>query len=148
MASGLTFKLSYNRELDVAYLNGEKLIRSSGKDESRKIFINGDYIVKIEDKSSYHSQCQAEFRLWNKIQNRDRKYFVPILYFTRRKEWSAVIQPFLRIKKYNSERTSNKYYKMGIERMERKYNIDDLCNWCGCNWGVVNGHPVIYDYGL
>ena len=131
------------------FLNGELLKKLSRPKSCRKIYSNEEYIVKVEwDDKYYMSQCKQENDLWKLIDRRDKKFFLPILYFKETKRYDVVIQPRIEMKMYKKKETFEKFWKQGVDRMVRKYKLDDLESCELKNWGIWNGKPVIFDYGI
>jgi len=124
-----------------------KRIHTNG---SRQCLVRKGIIVKLNDGLR---QSSRELRLWNIIEPKDRKYFVPpISGQIRGKGWIAQ-----RIIKFKRGRRPNWTYYF-VENLMRKYGIQDLLGdyfldgddekIISANWGITeSGQPIIFDYG-
>jgi hypothetical protein len=117
---------------------------------SRRIYIHDNYIIKagfMSDSMGRYSmaQCREEVELWEKIDEQDRKYFVPIIGHKFTQKYCYVIQPLLNFKRVYYK-TRVKYFKNIVEPLANKYDRCDISeDW---NWAFLDNHmPAIYDYG-
>ena len=138
----------YPRE-EYLLLNGQRLERIEALESCRQIFMNDEYVVKIEWGVDRYGmwQCRNEYKIWNNLNNRERKFFVPILYFRHKKESDCIIQPRLNFKFYKAKSTLGKYWNNKMKTILSKYGLIDLYKYDARNWGVCDGKPLIFDYG-
>lgn len=118
---------------------------------SRRIVFVRDLVVKITFHgvgSRIWDQSGNELNVWQHLTKEDRKHFaevvgggiVPVV------GWSWVAQRFLKFDP-NVSPVPDEIFNL-IDTLKVRYNLRDISgNLCGRNWGMVNGIPVIYDYG-
>lgn len=150
---------------DICYpkltVNGRQL-KEDRKSACRAVFIQPPFIFKadrvFEDarditkarNSEVYNQCHLEYEFFTKmLQNKDRKYFAPILYFNRKrtKNRGLLVMPYYppRPGRHTQEAADI------IERLMHEYLLYDICYLSNKrrNWLVQkNGDPLIYDYGI
>ena len=130
------------------YLNGEPLKRRY-TNSSRKIFLNKDYVVKVEweEDRTRLWQCRKEKSLWKILSMRHRKFFVPTLLFVHTREYDYVVQPRVKIRFEKKISKRQNAWDDIIGDISYKYGLDDLYVDLWHNWGFCEGRPLIVDYG-
>jgi len=112
----------------------------------RRTFYRAEgFIVKVDSTSDETPEAENEMEIWDKLDEEDRQHFVPILCGSVDEGW--VCQEYLEIKHSPKleQKLRNRLWKEIIEPLSEKYYLYDVTHqW---NWGLVNGIPMIYDYG-
>lgn len=120
---------------------------------SRKILFKGDLVIKITFHgigSQIWDQSANELKVWKSLRDEDRKHFAEVVDGGKVHgiDWSWVAQRFMNFEKpwdYNHVPAD---IQILVDTLKERYALRDLHgNYCGRNWGMVNGVPVIYDYG-
>ena len=132
------------------WINGQKTIFEEHPGSSRTIFRYGNFIIKKDEGSD---QGSVEVLTFSKIDEADRKYFVPIVHAGFIEGGPAhngfvVAQPFLTL---TMQGIADEHVKeiMKIQKKYDLYDIDYPEDKCGIrNWALYKGEPVIYDYGM
>lgn len=118
---------------------------------SRRIIFVRDLVIKITFHgigSPIWDQSGNELKIWRSLRTEDRHHFaevveggiVPVV------GWSWVAQRFLKFDE-DLRPVPDEIFNL-IDSLKVRYSLRDLSgNLCGRNWGMVNGIPVIYDYG-
>ena len=132
-----------------ALFNGETLDPiSHNHTTSRRFFrfshAGKDYFLKAETDFYNGSQCLQEGRLWDKIKPQHRKYFVPVIEYgvTNEVYWSLF--PFIELTKAPFSKEAANI----VAKLTHTYGISDVNGWFNDQWYIVNGKPLIVDYGL
>lgn len=130
------------------YLNGKRLKRIY-TNSSRKIYLNKDYVVKVEwdDERDGLWQCKKESRIWKRLPMRHRAFFVPTLKYSNTKEYDYVIQPRVKVRFEKNIPKREKAWDYIIGDLVDRYDLRDLYVDLQNNWGFCNGQPLIVDYG-
>jgi hypothetical protein len=130
------------------YLNEEPLKRRY-TNSSRKIFLNKDYVVKVEWEEDRKGiwQCRKEKSLWDRLPMRHKKFFVPTLLFVHTKEYDYIVQPRVKIRFDKKISKREKAWDYIIGGLSEKYDLNDLYVDLAHNWGFCDGQPLIVDYG-
>jgi len=141
-------------EGDEVYIDGVKYKWDEQKSYTRKLFFlpRVDIILKLERyRERDGEQCAKENFLWKTMDEKDRKFFIPVLQYGEDFGCPYVIQPRFRNmrfpKDYKESVRHVNAWKNVIQKLGNKYQIADLDDWGG-NWTIHKGIPLIYDYGL
>jgi hypothetical protein len=132
-------KVTFEEEIKI---NGRRTTPHSDGNNGRHVYINGDYVLKVDDRGYRHHDLAT----WKRIKRKDRKYFVPTLAEGENngKHWS--IQPYVDL---DWEVTDEA--REIVEDLYHKYALNDLDYYDEPrNWAInaKTGDPVIFDYGL
>lgn len=111
-----------------------------------------DLVFKFDSGESGQSWNEAV--LSTQIQLPDRKYFVEVIHTgvakdSRGRAWRWAAQPYIEVVACPvrpDQATIDRCQKIVNELIER-YRMDDLGGFTH-NWTVLNGEPLIYDYGF
>lgn len=128
----------------------EKLLSGVDGGYSRKIFFVKDLVIKITIHgigSRIWDQSGNELKIWRSLRTEDRPHFAEVVEGGNIPgvNWSWVAQRYLNLE---TMRPVPKDIVGLIDSLKTRYNLRDLHgDYCGRNWGMVNGVPVIYDYG-
>lgn len=144
-------KVFYDKigDFDFAII-GEKEFKPEHSENSsptcRYVFRYKNFAIKVDAATS--TVWHNEYRVWKKIDPKDRRYFVPC--YKKGKNYS--ISKWVNFKEDTTVKTCKKVHDLIL-----KYGLEDVdSDWretkdpfsYGRNWGLKkNGHPVIYDYG-
>jgi len=121
----------------------------------RDTFFWGDLVVKIAY-GAYKYQTNRELYHWcEKVEEEDRQYFTPIIAHGESENedqpFSWVIQPYMEMEFPTVGSREPSTARAIIEHLVTKYNFGDIFTSSEgdtyCNWSIVNGHPMIHDYG-
>jgi len=137
----------------ILYLGGEPCtqIRNPEMDDNvRSIYRCGNYIVKVDmelpGEVPWELEGEIEVRLYNHvIEECDRKYFAELL------SWGHIFPKnryfYVVMKYYNIQHPL--VASPIIKKLQKKYQLYDIVNDDGdnWNWGLVDGQPMIFDYG-
>jgi hypothetical protein len=129
----------------------ERLLRPEGG-FSRKILFVKNLVIKITQESvddNRWDQSTNEFKIWQTLMDEDRKHFAEVVDGGKvmGMNWSWVAQRYLNFENPWMHCVPPDIQAL-IESLKVRYNLLDIYgSYCGRNWGVVNGTPVIYDYG-
>lgn len=142
-------------KINVAYYNGE--VEVNGKrttphwdgNNGRSVYICDEYVVKFDD----HGYEHDDMTIWKSIQREDRKYFVPTLAEGETDagtRWS--VQPYVELTpiEYVDDDVLDAARSIVIDLVD-KYGLQDLDYYreeTPRNWGIHEGQPIIFDYGL
>jgi len=109
----------------------------------QRIIIIDNGIIYKHDVDFDDPQAEAELERWDKIEECDKKYFVPIIAYRIAKKECWTAQPFL---KFDESLRTWELWEL-ISGIACKYCIKDIdYEW---NWAVTeDGLPVIYDYAF
>lgn len=123
-------------------VNGKRTKHYSDGNNGRNVYISDGYVLKVDDRGYTHD----DMTMWKRIKPRDRKYFVPTLAQGITKDghgWS--IQPYVELDWDVTDEA-----RQIVEKLYDKYNLHDIDIYHDepRNWGMHNGQPVIFDYGL
>jgi hypothetical protein len=148
--------VSFGGWFDSAKVNGELISDNTFQGVRTKgtFMYNGKkYMIKFGDQSA------AEWHfLENMVEEQDKKFFMPSIqggYITfqnnrgKEERIGYIIQEFVEFDTYTSKIRLNSWAE--IEGIIEKYNLSDLragSDGEGRNWSLVNGKPIIYDWGL
>jgi len=103
----------------------------------RHVYVNREFVLKVDDRGFSHD----DLSVWEIIEPKDRKYFVPILaqgYTDDEDAWS--IQPYIKLN-WNQTQEAEEI----VDELIQKYNLHDCHDE---NWAMHKGHPIIFDYGM
>lgn len=121
-------------------INGIKAKRIS--DYRRHTYKTRKFIVKID---TIALEAKREVKLWKRLDEEDRKHFVPILCSSLVGRWICQERLDIIFANQIEYEERNELWDAIIEPICEKYNLADLSpDW---NWGMVDGVPMIYDYG-
>jgi hypothetical protein len=128
--------------------NGERLPRLPLIGARPKFGLGDEFIIKM-DAGTANPQSSTELLLWESLDEADKRYFAPIEFgrkFVSAESLGFIVQKRLNV---NTDGSAKSGEAWGIVLdLKRKYNLSDLYDG-GCeNWGMVDGSPVILDYGL
>lgn len=139
-------------------VNGKRLESVYTGESCRKVYAGNGFAVKAvcedvlaEDGwscgSEAHPQRQNkhEVTIWNLVKGtRDEKFFCPILAWTS--DYSWILMKQIDVSKTNRNDFGKAIAR--IRRLEKKYNLADISDRDYCQFVVIDGIPVIYDYGV
>lgn len=134
----------------VVKYKGQYILPDNSLDGVRTKYIVGKHILKVEtDKNELYSHIKREVKIFKSLDDADRPYFVPLVYWNYKKKY--VVQRFIELEE--SPEIVKKKDKKLIEKLIDKYNLVDVAvdsyghNW---NWAYnkLTGRPIIFDYGL
>lgn len=145
-------KVRISKDRQCVWINGHKAkkIISSCRD----IFVYGKFVVKLDKtdhivigkRSWLNNQSSRELRRYKKIKPEDLKYF-PKVYGGEisRVATGWIVEERLKIK----SRAGRPNYKVFDEVMKIvvKYKFADDFGANRYNWTIINGQPIIYDWG-
>ena len=121
-------------------INGIKAKRIS--DFRRHCYRTKDFIVKIDVRSF---ETKHEVRLWKRLDEEDRKHFVPILCSSIAQRWICQERLDITFAQQIEYEERNELWDAIIGPLCEKYSLIDMSpEW---NWGMVDDVPMIYDYG-
>lgn len=164
--------------VEVGYKNGKRFILLNGTrytEESiranrpRFIQIDGtrihlfgiDFIIKVDSPARYNrwgmesslKQSDAEYKTWSAIEKLDRTYFAEVLGYEKNR--------FIVFRRYPEVDDMNpvgqkiaKRHITKINKLLNKYDLSDIDtdDYLGYdethNWCLVDGKPLIFDYGF
>jgi len=127
-------------------VNGDKLQGKRGYLSERFIFFYlGDWVIKLDSIEGNRGQCNKEILFWNKVKDTEYdKYFAPILYSKQIGKYRAlIVEPAYKIVYYRNNYVSDK-----LDRIVRKFGLNDVCRDYVYNWTIHLGEPIIYDYAF
>lgn len=142
--------------LDIKIIN-EHLISVNGCEpltsfdsSSRYIFRYGKQVIKLEryfGSDDKIIQCRKEMNLLARVEERDRKFFIPVSDYgeaiVENRYYCYCLQPFIKIEQKGSK--DNDLLFSEFFNIMSKYSIGDLFS---DNFGIVKGvGPAIWDYG-
>ena len=126
------------------YIDGIRLRRNNRVESSRPIFFSKEYVVKLEEFGSYLNQCSAEKRIWKRLKDEYRKYFVPTLKAGCQSGWEYVVQPKVNFKSVQVKNHNELDFLLEILE---KYDLNDYEQ--GNNIGITKDNEILcYDYGV
>jgi hypothetical protein len=139
----MKFNIKFDNDDDCAIINGRRTTHDYSSN-GRSVYIGEKYVLKVNDRGYTH----IDLEVWERIEPRDRKYFVPTLAEGVTEEgniWS--IQPYVELDWH----VTNQARKI-VDRLVRKYELydidDDDIHDDPRNWAMHNGQPIIFDYGF
>lgn len=110
----------------------------------RRVYIIGDYVLKVAKNKRGITENQNEYYLYNNIDETIKTFLCPVI---------AINNKYLLMKKadlIDLETFDNRILPEVINIINllyEKYNIDDFDLKYNFNWGMINNKPVIIDYG-
>lgn len=143
MSKKLTVQINGKRDVR---LNGERLRRKYRTWSSRRIYIGKEYVIKVEWDDVDLGQCKDEYRIWKSLPDKHRKYFAPILKFGKGNGYRYVVCPKLNLKDSNDD--NDFVWNSTLRNIAKKYGLVDLTGRLNENWFIVDGKPIIIDYGV
>lgn len=150
------------------YINGHKYTHTelrknkpSSFGGTRMHLFGLDFVIKVDSPALYREnymdtdrkQSNSEFKLWNNIEPNDRKYFAEVIAYEKNRY--IVFRRYAEIDDINQpkQKIALKHIRK-IDDLINKYDIADVETeiWKKTvethNWGMVNGQPLIFDYGF
>jgi len=111
----------------------------------RDIFYNNLFVVKIDKGTEGvkgNEQNNQEYRLWKRINKKDKIYFPESIYIDRKRNLLVQERMFPRSYKRTDETRAL------VDILVDKYNLSDVSGYDSKNWFMIGpGHPCIFDYG-
>jgi hypothetical protein len=132
-----------NRKILGVYLNDKPLILVSDTTDRSVWRYRHRIVVKVD---RYGLQSRTEAKVFKVVKPKHRKYFAATLHagvgFT--------IQAFVHLQKQEwKSGYDGGVADQHILRMIREYNLSDINEYPGRQWGYTHqGQPVIHDYGI
>ncbi len=124
-------------------INGDKI--NLYTKHRRTHYKTSDFIVKIDARTGC-KEAKHEIELWeDTLDEEDRKHFVPILCGSIEQRW--VCQEYVEITQPTmlDDEVRIEIWNAIIKPLMDKYLLSDVSSiW---NWGIIDGVPMIYDYG-
>lgn len=124
-------------------INGRKAKRLSRTNSvdggfSRDIYVLGEYIIKISEKTGCLPQSQTEYERWFKIDEADKPFFAEMLAYFETKTLAIIVQKYYKLKRITEQNTP-------ANMLSSKYHMWDVSE--GYNCGITpEGQLIIYDY--
>lgn len=161
--------------IEVGNKNGERYIILNGHKHTRqsleknkpsslggtRMHLFGlDFVIKVDSPKLYKNnwmstsfkQSNAEYEVWKNIEKKDRKYFAEVIAYEKNKY--IVFRRYLDIDDINTPlQKIRKRHINKVESLTTKYDICDVnTGWykghVTHNWCLVDGKPLIFDYGF
>lgn len=130
---------------------GIKGIRIARQSSCRKVYLCGDYVVKIEDKHTNQrlygnyakKQCQREWRRWNKLTPYQKRWFAPCVAYEHTKGVSVLVQKYISGHPVRKGPNLNKLEEMADIAIPKLWDV------CSRNTRrTKEGRLYIIDYGV
>jgi hypothetical protein len=125
---------------DKVTCNGKKAKYTPHGTNGRNVYMTKDYVIKVDDNGYHHD----DMGVWMQIEPEDQQYFVPCIAQGETEDgtrWS--VQPFVNFNTRESAKNDNA--RAIVYELIDKYNLSDMHS---DNWGVIDGKPIIFDYGM
>lgn len=133
----------------------KKHFKFLGQGASRVVYaIDNTYVVKISKNRTGKYQCKTENHIYNNIDPKYRKYFCPIVWYREGFVVMKRAEPFSEILglKHGSifEYTTinrNGDFFITLKKITKKYDLLYPDIKAISSWGILDGTPVLIDYG-
>ncbi len=126
-----------------------------GEGASRIVFeINDDYVMKVSKGKTGNYQCRTENYIYTNIQEKNKKYFCPIIWYKKGMIVMRKAVPFTEIIghkhgsifEYTNIKADSLFFK-NIKKIARHYDLLYPDIKAISSWGILDEKPILIDYG-
>lgn len=111
---------------------------------SRKVYELDRYIIKKAKNKRGRMECHNEYWLYTNIPEEYKRFLCPVLYY---KDGTIIMEKAKLVEDEYFKRYIESDFQYMIRFLFEQYGVDDFDLGYHFNWGVLNGQPVIIDYG-
>lgn len=133
-----------DRDTAISLLRKRKGKSFLGEGSSRTVYEIDGYIIKKAKNKRGRVECANESWLYENIVDAIKPYLCPVLTFIN---GHIIMQKAETLSKELFENEVKNTFQHVIDFLVDTYDIDDFDLYHHFNWGLLDGKPVIIDYG-
>lgn len=126
-----------------------------GEGASRIVYgIDENYVVKISKNKTGKYQCSTENQIYSTVDEKDKKYFCPVLWYKSGMIFMRRAFPFTEaigcrhgsIFEYTNIKKDSDFFK-NLRKITKHYDLLYPDIKAISSWGILDKKPVLIDYG-